>query len=296
MYSKAVTKFSITILSCCFFISLNAQTDSNRIAFIKPKPFSFVTNVPKGFVKIITAPFEKKNLKTTAVVAGVTALLIAVDQPVYDGVRKFSDNIGLSPGEDNKILWSIKTGDKETVLLKAPGNLNTAFYMVGQGLPTLLIAGGLFIHGKIKHNYRSLQTASDLAESYITLGLTTQLTKWITGRENPIVASQSGGAWRPFPSVSEFQNNKLRYDAFPSGHLATLMATITILSRNYPEKKWIKPVGYVLTALCGYAMINNGVHWIGDYPMGLGIGYLSGKIITERHKKKKVVNKISLTN
>ncbi|RTL59617.1 MAG: phosphatase PAP2 family protein [Sphingobacteriales bacterium] len=276
--------------------NLIAQKDSIEYSFTKPKPFSFITNVPRGCFQFVKKPFQKNSLKYTAAIAGATAVLILVDQPVYDGVRKFSDNIGLHPEENNKILWSIKTGNKQTVLLKAPGNLNTAFYMMGQGLPTLLIAGGLFIEGKIKHDFRSMQTASDLAESFITLGLTTQVAKWISGRENPLIATRRNGAWRPLPSFSEFQNNKPRYDAFPSGHLATLMATVTILANNYPEKKWIKPVGYAFTALCGYAMINNGVHWLGDYPLGLAMGYLSGKIITDRHKKKIVVNKLPMGN
>ena len=268
------------------YLNLIAQKDSSVLVFNKPKAFSFVTNVPGEFVQLVKQPFQKKNLKSTALVIGSTALLIAIDQPVYDGVRKFSDNIGLHPEEKNNILWSIKTGNKETVILKTPGNLNTAFYMMGEGLPSLLIAGGLFVHGKISLDYRSLQTASDLSESFITLGVTTQIAKWICGRENPVVASQRNGAWRPFAPLKDFQNNKPRYDAFPSGHIATMMATVTILANNYPEKKWIKPVGYSLMGLTSFAMINNGVHWIGDYPIGIALGYLSGKIITDRHKVK----------
>ena len=29
-------------------------------------------------------------------------------------------------------------------------------------------------------------------------------------------------------------------------------------------------------------MINNGVHWISDYPLGLAIGYTCGKIVSAR--------------
>jgi hypothetical protein len=32
-------------------------------------------------------------------------------------------------------------------------------------------------------------------------------------------------------------------------------------------------------------MMNTEVHWAGDYPLALAIGYLSGKITTWRHKK-----------
>ena len=270
--------------------TLIAQRDSTVLVFNKPKSFSFITNVPGEIGQLVKQPFQKRNLKATALIAGTTAVLVAFDQPIYNGVRQLADNIHLKPSERNKILWSVKTGGKKTVLIKTPRNLNTAFYMMGEGIPTILIAGGLFIQGKINNDYRSLQTASDLSESFITLGVTTQIAKWISGRENPIVASQRNGAWRPFAPLKDFQNNKPRYDAFPSGHLATMMATVTILANNYPEKKWIKPVGYSLMALTSFAMINNGVHWIGDYPIGIALGYLSGKIITDRHKKKYNIN------
>lgn len=277
-------------IGCTAHTVLFSQGDSFNLVFNKPKPFSFITHSPASFAAVVKTPFQKKNLKTTAIVIGATALLIAFDRPIYNGVRNLSNNIHLYPNESNNILWSIKTGSRETVLLKLPRNVNTAFYMMGDRVPIVLIAAGLWLHGKIKQDYRSLQTVSDLTESYITLGFTTQLIKWVSGRENPIVATRRNGAWKPFPSLSEFQNNKPHYDAFPSGHLATMMATITILANNYPEKKWIKPLGYSLITLTSFAMINNGVHWISDYPIGIGLGYLSGKIITGRHKKKKSIN------
>jgi hypothetical protein len=91
-----------------------------------------------------------------------------------------------------------------------------------------------------------------------------------------------GGAWHPFVSWKKYQKNVSNYDAFPSGHLATLMATITVLSGNYPENRFIKPIGYSIMGLCGFAMLNNGVHWAGDYPMAIAIGYAAGKIAVSR--------------
>jgi hypothetical protein len=73
-----------------------------------------------------------------------------------------------------------------------------------------------------------------------------------------------------------------QYDAFPSGHLAIGMTTVTIIALNYPEKKYIKPVGYALLGLCGFQMINNGVHWAGDYPLAILMGYGFGKLIVNR--------------
>lgn len=211
-----------------------------------------------------------------------TAILISFDQPMIDGVKKASSDIGLRPETDYYV--PIKVGD--TKIVKFPKNLNTALYQMGEGGTSLLIAGGMFFYGKIKKDYRALQTASDIAETFITMGITTQLLKRSFGRESPFVSTQRGGAWHPFPSLSEFQANTPNYDAFPSGHLATMMATVTVLSLNYPEKKWIKPVGYSLMGLSCWAMMNTEVHWIGDYPLALALGYISARVTYRRHHPK----------
>lgn len=250
----------------------------------KPKAFSFLTHVPNDLFQISKSPFQKKNLKNLCVLAAVSTVLIIADQPIYNAVKKFSGNIHFHSAEKNKTIWSIKTGNRETVLLKAPRNLNTGFYNLGQGFTTLIVAAGLYVDGKISKNNRALQTASDFTESFISLGIITQVLKYATGREDPSVASKRNGAWHPFPSLSSFQNNKTHYDAFPSGHLSTLMAAVTILANNYPHSRLIKPIGYTLVGLTSLAMINNGVHWAGDYPLAIGLGYLAGNIITSRHK------------
>lgn len=237
---------------------------------------------------MVSSPFKKKNILSTAVVSGSTLILIAADKSIYTGVRNFSGNIHLRPTESNKILWSIKNDTKETVLFKAPANINTAFYMMGHWFPSIALAGGMWLNGKIKHNNRSLQTASDIVEGYITQSIATQIVKRTSGRESPLAAT-GNSKWRPFVSFSDYKNNREKYDAFSSGHIATMMTTITILASNYPEKKWIKPVGYTLVSLCGFSMVNSGVHWAGDFPLGVAIGYVTGKVITNRHKKKAVL-------
>jgi hypothetical protein len=91
-----------------------------------------------------------------------------------------------------------------------------------------------------------------------------------------------GGKWQLLPDPIEYGNNVPKYDAFPTGHLATAMATVTVIADNYPEYKLIRPIGYSLMALCGFAMVNNGVHWVSDYPYGITLGYSMAKITTAR--------------
>jgi hypothetical protein len=53
---------------------------------------------------------------------------------------------------------------------------------------------------------------------------------------------------------------------------------VIVIAENYPETTWIRPVGYVLSGLVGVGMVNRGIHWYSDYPLGLAIGYAFGMI------------------
>lgn len=249
----------------------------------KPKTFDFLTHIPGDAVGYTKQSFQKQNLYKLGIVAVSTAVLIIFDQQITDGVQSFARYNGISATEDFTPIVTVKLFGKKTNLGKMPHNVNTAFYNLGQGSSVVLMAAGFLIAGKIKHDNRALQTASQLGESFLALGLGTQLIKYGTGRENPSAASIPGGRWRPFPSMKDFQNNKTKYDAFPSGHLATFVSAVTIISQNYPTVKWVKPLGYTISALLSFAMMNNGVHWASDFPMGFALGYGFGKFITKKN-------------
>ncbi|MBS1565231.1 MAG: phosphatase PAP2 family protein, partial [Bacteroidetes bacterium] len=227
---------------------------------------------------------QKKGWKGFLAVAASSAILIHYDQQLLDGAMDMGRDLHLHAETDYKTLINIGNGANSIKIFKVPQNLNSAMYTLGEGWIGVAIGGGMWIQGKLTHNNRSLQTASDLMEGFISTAVLTQGVKRITGRESPFMRTQPGGKWSPFPSFSDFKNNTSNFDAFPSGHLATMMTTVTILAENYPEKKWIKPLGYTLIGLTGYAMMNTEVHWAGDYPLALAFGYLNGKIITGRHK------------
>ncbi len=285
----------IIIILLIFPLPVFCQPDSNActlkgdtaIAISKQKPFRFITNVPGNLFQIAKSPAKKSNLKGFLITAGATALLLPFDQQITNTVKDFSRQIHLDGETDFKV--PVKIG--QTKIIKIPQNLNTALYQLGEGGTSMLLAGGLFLYGKIKHNKKAIYTASDLTETFITMGIATQIIKRITGRQSPFMASKPGGEWNPLPSFKNYQNNTSNYDAFPSGHLATMMATVTTLHLNYPEKKWIKPVGYTIMALSSYAMINTDVHWIADYPLALALGYIAAKITHfKNYPKNKIAN------
>jgi hypothetical protein len=266
----------------------------NSMLFYRPKPFQFVKNVPSDLYLLGKTAFSKKNLpKFGAILAG-TALLVAVDQPILDASQQFGRYIHLyatNADRNNTKEVNIHIGGTTIQLMELPRTVNGAFYFIGEGWPSILLASGFYGYGLAANDYRARQTASQLSEMFITLGITCQFIKRISGRESPFRAMDDtgsgnpGGAWHPFPGPAHYQHDVSKHDAFPSGHLATAMATITILSGNYPDNKLIKPIGYSLMGLLGYSMLNNGVHWLSDYPLAIAIGYTCGKIALARGNK-----------
>jgi hypothetical protein len=266
----------------------------NSKMFYRPKPFQFVKNVPSDLYLLGKTAFSKKNLpKFGALLAG-TALLVAVDQPILDASQQFGRYIHLyatNADRNNTKEVNIHIGGTNIPLMELPRTVNGAFYFIGEGWPSILLASGFYGYGLAANDYRARQTASQLSEMFITLGITCQFIKRISGRESPFRAMDDsgsghpGGVWHPFPPPRHYQNDVSKHDAFPSGHLATAMATVTILSGNYPDNKLIKPIGYSMMGLLGYSMLNNGVHWISDYPLAIAIGYTCGKIALARGSK-----------
>jgi hypothetical protein len=70
------------------------------------------------------------------------------------------------------------------------------------------------------------------------------------------------------------------------------MATLTVISENYPEATWIRPVGYSLIGCLGVGLVNVGYHWYSDFPPGIALGYLFGEVAA--HKQDSLF--ASLTN
>jgi hypothetical protein len=205
----------LLLLFCSLRLAAQVPADSLSIKsqYTKPKSFGFITHVPDDLWQIAKSPFKKENTKGLIAVTISTGLLIPFDQAITDGVRDASRKIHLHDETDYKVV--LKSGD--TKVLKIPNNLNSALYQMGEGGTSMLVAGGLFIYGKFSRDYRALQTASDLTETFITMGITTQVLKRISGRQSPFMSTQRGGAWHPFPSFHEYQVNTSNYDAFPSG-------------------------------------------------------------------------------
>ena len=246
--------------------------------------------IPDDLYQLGKFTIQKENLKWDALALGSTAVLIPFDQKILDSSDKLGSKLG---GWEKDSQYKKAFG----ILSIIPQNIPSAVYYIGNGGTTLLLSGVFYSIGKFnKNDLRALNTSNELIESIISVGITTQTIKRITGRQSPVRAlfdDNDGGNWQLFPSFKSYQSNTPNYDAMPSGHLATFMAAVTIISTNYPEIKWIKPVGYSLTSLLAFNMLTGKVHWASDYPIAILIGYVMGKNIANRRINKIKKNEVS---
>jgi len=283
-----------TMLIGCLLSSMAYANEETSAPSVRPGNAASIWELPSDiwgdmgtFVRRID---PKENYPFLLGMTAGTLLLVKYDQKILNGSQKLARHMGLISDEKNgregRTILDLSTLGLD-MPIRVPANSNSALYFLGDGLTHVSIAGGLALYGSINDDNRSRESAREIMESIISTGIIVQILKRSTGRESPFASMADGGRWRPFPSPSAYNENVPHYDAYPSGHLATAMATVTVLAGNYPEKTYIKPVGYTLMALNAFGMMNNGVHWASDYPLGIAIGWLAADIALERGRKRR---------
>jgi len=218
------------------------------------KWYDMFKNMPSDWARFGQMSVSTENISLIIGLSAATGALIATD----DATWKASDEWYQS---SNTVREASDIGE-----------------WIGHGVPQFGLAGAFAAYGLAAGDNRALRTASQTTEAILACGVVVQVLKHITGRESPIVSTRPGGAWRFFPNQIQYHKHVPSYDAYPSGHIATALATVTVIAENYPEASWIRPVGYVLITWLGVSMANTGIHWYSDYPLGLALGYTFGML------------------
>jgi hypothetical protein len=220
-----------------------------------PNWYDFVGNLPHDIGSFAVLSVSTRTLPTIVGLTALTLGLVVTDQQTYTFTSGFYERS------------------------KTVASVSDFLVSLGDGKSPLMLAGAFGLYGFVASDHRSLRVASQTVEALLVTGLVVQTLKHVAGRESPSEATSEGGTWRPFPSFKAYNHHQSRYHAFPSGHITTTMATVTILVENYPEQGWLKPVGYSVVGLVGIGLVNNGWHWYSDFPLGIALGYAFGKIV-----------------
>ncbi len=254
-----------------------SYTNSNGeiYTYKKPRFLEIITHVPSDVYGTVKDFGIKENLIALGGATVLTVALLPADQYLLDNSRLLGEQLGLK---------DVARYNNFGPLSNIPPNITSGIYLIGNGTTPLLLSMGFATFGLINKDYRSLNTATGLVESLAVCGIFSQTIKRITGRQSPapaMIDGNPGGNWSPFPSFSAYSSRTPQYDAMPSGHLMTATAALNVIIGNYPDKKWIKPVGYSLIGLLGFEMVQANVHWYSDYPIAMVMGYIIGKNIVK---------------
>jgi hypothetical protein len=245
-------------------------------AYTRPRFLHAVTDVPAALGGSARNAFRPSNIPAMIAVVASTGLLIAADEPVLSGTRRVASWVDLP---QNHPSANVRVGPFKQPF---PTTVASGLYFLGDGMTSVFMAAGFAARGSLADDMRARRTASEVIEALLVSGTVTQTLKHIAGRQTPSEATVPRGLWRPFPPLSAYSANVPAYDAFPSGHLASTMATLTVVATNYHEHKWIWPVSVAAMGVLGFTMVNNGVHWASDYPLALAIGAVVGKTVAAR--------------
>jgi hypothetical protein len=235
----------------------SSPTSSNIDRRAVPGVFDFITNLPMDWRDWAVDNIQLKYWPQISLIAASTAALIIYDNQLWTPLAK----------EYNRNKTFQATSD--------------LFVDIGDGRFQFGLAGAYIAYGLAANDKRAVRTASQICEVILASGGVVQLLKHVTGRESPIdITINPTGRWDWFPNQLDYLHHTSHYDAFPSGHLTTVLATLTVIANNYPEQAWIKPVGYVACVGVSMGLVAQSIHWWSDYPLAIALGIGFGNLLS----------------
>jgi len=230
-------------------LNLNALNQQPELRW-----YSMFTQVPDNWTRSAGISLRSESVPALAGLGILTYSLMRTDNETWRATRKL-----------------YKTSAAVT-------DVSNYAVVLGDGRLHLGIATAFAGYGWLMGDSKALQVASQTIEAFLATGITVQVLKRVTGRESPAQATHHTGRWKFFPNMEQYQKHQSSYYAYPSGHISTAMATLTVVAENYPQERWIKPVGYTLIGALGVGLVSKGMHWYSDLPVGIALGYLFGKV------------------
>jgi hypothetical protein len=251
---------SVYAVQICFAQSGNQSVTSDSVSaldtalFDKIQWYTMFANIPRDWGRWYNISFRKERLNEWLIIGGLTVATVLTDDITYTPSERFYH----SSSQAKK--WSDFCAN------------------IGDGTTQFALAGSFGAYGLIFKDQKALRTGSQIVQAVLASGVVIQVLKHITGRESPFVRSTPTGVWKVLPNQIDYHRRVPYFDAYPSGHICTSLATVIVVAENYPDVKWIRPAGYAFTTLVGLGMLSNGIHWVSDYPLGLFIGYYFGML------------------
>jgi hypothetical protein len=215
------------------------------------------------------APFRMntKQLLLTGAGIGITVALIHFDPKIDDWARV----------QKQKHYWVSRVSP---VVTRFGGDW---------GVYSALAYGAL---SAVIRNEKGVETSLLATQAMITSGVWVNLVKIFTGRERPIAdytfSRVEGGMW--YGPLAKYDQDAVKkpvsaYDAFPSGHTATVFSIATVFAEQYKDIKAVPIICYSAASLVGISRLVEHQHWASDVFVGGIAGYLCGRQVVAHYNK-----------
>lgn len=144
-----------------------------------------------------------------------------------------------------------------------------------------VVGGALYAHGKLNKDQEAVAASFAVLQSTVLAFAYNSLLKALTGRPHP--------NWRE-ESDMESLSKQFRFGfwrggifwGWPSGHTSSTMAVVSALTSFYPDKTWLKIMGYGYTAYMIFAVSSlnrGGMHWFSDAAAAAFMSYAIGSTV-----------------
>jgi membrane-associated phospholipid phosphatase len=236
--------------------------------------------------------FDKLNYEDTCFAGNelkLNNLEVKPEFPVLFTVGSIAITAALLVTDENSYKMIRNAKNNSYVLQKA----SPIITQLGDGKFSLILFGGFGAYHFLAKDEKAGQTALLGIESFLLSGAAVQILKHTFGRERPSNSSENGGEWNG-PFFTHKNQSIANFDAFPSGHTATIFATATTLSYIYPNG-FVPYAAYGIASLVALSRVSESTHWLSDCFVGGMIGFLTTKYLYNLQNKKTDIN-VELVN
>jgi membrane-associated phospholipid phosphatase len=241
-------------------ITIMYNRSENPQRAVKPQEQSDFTEEP--------SPYLKPAIFIGGALA-ITAVMIRTDQQTYNIIHE----------------WRTTSDPLEDV--------SPAITNLGDGRASMVIFGGLLAYSYVENDRTAFQAGRVGLESFLLSGIVAQILKHTFGRQRPMTSTESGGRWNgAYFLLNEGSGKRggyAQYDAFPSGHTATIFAAATTLAEVFKDTPWVPYASYTVASSVAISRIMESDHWLSDCFVGGLIGYFSTQVVLHYNHSAKPV-------
>ncbi len=208
------------------------------------------------------ARIKAKYIVPLVGLAAATAVLIASDESIRDGVQTFA----------GKHAW---VGDVAPVITEMGG------------LAGFATAGAFFGAGLIFKDARARDTGYLAANAIVQSFLVDSFLKGMFGRQRPLAADGEDHWAGPGGFFKRFEKGQGDYyTSFPSGHSAAAFSLATVIALQYRHRVWVPVVAYTIATGVGLSRMTMDRHWASDVAIGAVVGHFVARLVVRNHERR----------